>query len=348
MSNSIASELARRLALDAEAVCRRYLSNGHREGNYWLIGDARNTPGRSLFVRLSGPDCGKGVAGKFVDAATGEHGDLLDIIRETCRLREFRDVVDEARRFLSLPQPASKSNGKQSRTKATLRGPSDSARRLFAMSRPIAGTRAEAYLRHRGITALHETAALRFHRRCYYRADNGSPVQTWPAMVAAVTDHSGEIVGAHRTWLDPSRHDKAPIATPRRAMGSLLGHGVRFGVSDDIMAAGEGVETVLSLRCVLPTMPMMAALSAAHLSAILFPATLRRLYILRDNDPAGERAAAILIDRARAAEIEAIVLSPVQGDFNDDLHHLGVDELRAAIRVRIAPEDVARFMSLSA
>ena len=38
--------------------------------------------------------------------------------------------------------------------------------------------------------------------------------------------------------------------------------------------------------------------------------TTRRLYIIRDNDAAGEGAAARLIDRARAAGIEAIVLSP--------------------------------------
>jgi hypothetical protein len=37
-------------------------------------------------------------------------------------------------------------------------------------------------------------------------------------------------------------------------------------------------------------MAMAAALSAAHLAAILFPATLRRLYIVRDNDPAGDGA----------------------------------------------------------
>ena len=49
-----ASELARRLAREAEAVCRHYLSNGKREGRYWLVGDVHNTPGRSLFVRLTG------------------------------------------------------------------------------------------------------------------------------------------------------------------------------------------------------------------------------------------------------------------------------------------------------
>jgi len=46
-----ASDLAYRLALNAEAVCRYYLSNGRREGRYWLVGDVANNPGRSLFVR---------------------------------------------------------------------------------------------------------------------------------------------------------------------------------------------------------------------------------------------------------------------------------------------------------
>ena len=70
-----ASELARRLAREAEAVCRHYLSNGKRNGRYWLVGDIHNTPGRSLFVRLQ--ESPKGPAGKWTDAATGEHGDLL-------------------------------------------------------------------------------------------------------------------------------------------------------------------------------------------------------------------------------------------------------------------------------
>ena len=61
-----ASELARRLARAAEAVCRHYLSKGRRQGRYWTVGDVRNTPGRSMFVRLSGPDSGPGAAGRFI------------------------------------------------------------------------------------------------------------------------------------------------------------------------------------------------------------------------------------------------------------------------------------------
>ena len=65
--SSEAADLAHRLARHAEAVCRYYLSNGRRHGRYWLVGDVANTPGRSLYVRLDGPDSGKGAAGKWTD-----------------------------------------------------------------------------------------------------------------------------------------------------------------------------------------------------------------------------------------------------------------------------------------
>ena len=339
-------ELAHRLADRAEAVCRHYLANGRRQGNYWLIGDVRNTPGRSLFVRLR--NSAKGTAGKWTDAATGEHGDLLDVIRESCGLIDFKDVADEARAFLALPRPEPEPTRSKRHAASAATGSPDAARRLFAMAQPISGTVVETYLRNRGITALHGTASLRFHPRCYYRPDEHAPTETWPAMIAAVIDLGGRLTGVHRTWLAPDGAGKAPITTPRRAMGDLLGHAVRFGVAGDVMAAGEGIETILSLRCVLPDMAMAAALSAAHLAAILLPDTLRRLYIVRDNDPAGDGARDSLIDRAGEAGIEAIVLSPALGDFNEDLRELGIDALRAEVRVQLAPQDVSRFMDLGA
>ena len=55
-------------------------------------------------------------------------------------------------------------------------------------------------------------------------------------------------------------------------MGQLRGHGVRFGFVNDVMAAGEGIETMLSLRCALPQLPMIAALSRPAISrACRFP-----------------------------------------------------------------------------
>jgi hypothetical protein len=344
MARHDASELAQRLGREAEAVCKHYLWNGHRAGRYWVVGDAQNSPGRSMFVRLTGPVSGKGAAGKFTDAATGEHGDLLDVIRESCGLIDFKDVAEEARSFLSLPRPEPGPAPKP-RPGTAPAGSPEAAKRLFAMAQPIGGTVVETHLRKRAITALHDTASLRFHPRCYYRPGGGGPTETWPAMIAAVTDLGGDQTGAHRTWLLPDGSDKAPVETPRRAMGNLLGHGVRFGMAKDVLAAGEGIETVLSARSGLPDMPMLAALSAAHLAAILFPTTLRRLYIVRDSDPAGNGARDSLVERARSVGIEAVVLSPVLGDFNEDLRHLGIDALRAALRVQIAPEDVSRFFA---
>ena len=119
------------------------------------------------------------------------------------------------------------------------------------MAQPISGTVVETNLRKRGITDLHGTGSLRFHPSCYYRLDAWSPTETWPAMIAAVTDPGGKITGTHRTWLDPSGRDKAAIDTPRRAIGNLLGNAVRFDVARDVLAAGEGIETMLSLRCVM-------------------------------------------------------------------------------------------------
>ena len=210
----------------------------------------------------------------------------------------------------------------------------------------------ETYLQRRGIARVHHGGSLRFHPRCYYRPDEHLPTETWPAMIACVTDLDGRITGVHRTWLDPDGFDrvrlgKAPIDTPRRAMGDLLGNAVRFGVADDVLAAGEGIETMLSLRCVLPTMPMAAALSANHLAAMLLPSGLRRLYIARDADAAGDAVQATLSQRAEAAGIEAIALSPRLGDFNEDLHVFGLDALRAALRLQLVPEDVVRFLHSS-
>jgi hypothetical protein len=335
-----ASDLARRLAANAEAVCRHYLSNGRREGRWWTVGDIHNSPGRSMMVRLKSTD--RGPAGKWSDAATGEHGDLLDLIAQAQGCATLADTLDEARRFLSLPRPEGHEPVMPAR-----QGSPEAARRLFAMSKPIRGTAAETYLRTRGITDLRDCTSLRFHSRCYYRGDEADPADSarnaWPALIAAATDPAGAITGVHRTWLAPSGQTKAPVATPRRSMGLINGQGVRIGAAHGIVAVGEGLETMLSLRVALPDLPVIAAGSANHLDALLLSDGLRRVYVAEDDDTAGRRATASVMTRAEAAGIEAIRLAPARGDFNDDLRQLGREALRAALRVQLAPEDVERF-----
>jgi hypothetical protein len=336
--NHDAAHLAARLAENAEAVCKAYLSNGRRAGHYWLVGDALNNPGRSLFVRLAGPSRGPGAAGKWTDAASGEHGDLLDLIALNRRHATLRETLEEARTFLNEPsRVAPQAPPPMPRNSRT------AARRLFAAAHPIPGTLVETYLRSRHIAGPMFLRALRFHPACYYRVNENAPLEAWPAMIAAVTDLSGSITGVQRTWLARGGRAKAPLADPRRAMGELLGHAVRFGTATDVLAAGEGIETVLSLKSLFPDMPMAAALSAVHLAALLLPPALRRLYVVLDNDAAGRQAATQLATRARAADVEAHFLAPRGGDWNHDLRTLGPNLTLAGLARQLSAGDRARL-----
>jgi hypothetical protein len=214
-----AAKLARLLAQRAEAVCRHYLSNGRPQGAYWTVGDVHNTKGRSLYVLLKGP----GTVGKWTDAATLEHGDLLDLIRLNQGLAALPEAMEEARAFLGAAPAAAPWPAVQSRPRA--RSKTEAARRLFAAAGPIAGTRAEAYLRARGIW-LTRFPALRYHPRVFYRADDEAPLLRLPALLAAITDLDGRIVGVHRIWLDPETPVLAGLPAPKRSLGLHLGHGV--------------------------------------------------------------------------------------------------------------------------
>ncbi len=334
-----ASDIARRLAESAEAVCRHYLSNGVREGRVWRVGDARNTPGRSMYVRLA-PDGAGRRAGKWSDAATGEHGDLLDVIRESRGLTDFRDVLAEAVRFLALPRPDPSPRAPH---QPAPQGSPEAARRLFAASRPIRGTLGDAYLRARGIVlSRDDQRPLRLHPRCFYRLDEAAPKQAFPAMIARVTDAAGAVTGVHRTWLSPQT---PPAVLDRRALGRLLGHGVCFGPAGAVAAAGEGIETTLSLRGALPALPLIAALSAAHLGALLFWPGLRRLYVARDTDAAGEHAFERLSARGGEAGVEIIGLQPLRDDFNSDLCARGPDHVRDLVRAQLARADARNLVA---
>ena len=59
---------------------------------------------------------------------------------------------------------------------------------------------------------------------------------------------------------------------------------------------------------------------------------------------AGDAAVTVLTQRAEAAGIEAIALSPRLGDFNEDLQTFGIRDLRAVLRCRLVPNDVVRFV----
>ena len=324
-----AASLAAALARCPEAVCRRYLPHGRRQGRYWVAGDLHGAKGRSLFVRLRPP----GPPGRWTDAATGEHGDLLDLIGHRIGAGRLGPALDEARAFLALPVPERRDpEFDRAYPPAAAWDGAAAARRLWRTCRPLGGTHAERYLRARGLDDC-RLPALRFHPALAYRDAAGRPSR-FPALVAAVTNAHGVLTGVQRTWLHPDRPDKAPLAPPRKALGRVHGHAVRFGTLPATAAtllAGEGIETVLSLVAALPALPAAAALSAGSLAAFTLPPGIARLLIAADRDDAGRRAAATLEARALAQGIVATVLTPERGDFNDDLAAFGPPAIAARL-----------------
>lgn len=135
----------------------------------------------------------------------------------------------------------------------------DRAARIYNDSTPISGTQAEAYLRRRGIRLLPGMGDdLRFASGLEYRgyadpdASDETQLGIFPCMVAAIRNVAGEIIGIHRTYLDPNEPAKLkPPGDPRqnkakKSFGTVMGGAIRLGPIKPIMAIGEGIETSLS------------------------------------------------------------------------------------------------------
>src|SRR5690606_452493 len=116
-------------------------------------------------------------------------------IAASCGHASMRDTLAEARRFLSLPMPSP--DGASPRARKGPKGTPATARRLWAASKPIESTPVAVYLASRGLGVAGAAGSLRYHPRCYYRASLGDAPDVrsaWPAMIAAVTDHRGNVV----------------------------------------------------------------------------------------------------------------------------------------------------------
>jgi hypothetical protein len=134
----------------------------------------------------------------------------------------FRPTTASASSAVRCRRPGAQAPVPTPRLPPAPSGSPEAARRLFASGKPILETIAETYLRSRGIAGLGDLDCLRFHPRCYYRAHDSAPRETWPALVAAVTDLDGALTGVLRTWLARDGSGKAPLATPRRALTAAV------------------------------------------------------------------------------------------------------------------------------
>lgn len=188
------------------------------------------------------------------------------------------------------------------------------AQRIWNESQPIRCSAASVYLHNRAISHdLARSDALRFHPAMTSLDDR----LRRPALVAAISDANGALQGVQVTLLTRHGTAKAPVPTPRRIIGRLMGGAVRLSDAGDALAVGEGVETMLSASTALHT-PVWAALTSANLARFQPPPWVRRLLIVIDSDAAGRAAAAALRSRVEAAiDVEFVATPNGFNDWND-------------------------------
>ena len=327
------ADLSADLADRAESFCRQYFPEGRKQGNYWHVGDTSGAKGQSLAIRLHAQGGRK--AGSWTDYATGEYGDLIDLLHERLGSVTLKETLREARSFLGeAPCPAvPRDTQTREQPDAASNKRIARARKLFAAGKPVLGTLAATYLQGRGITRL--GPALRYHPRVFLRhgTDDADPPQRAPALLAKITDNRGQITGCARTYLDPYTGGLAAIGSPKRILGQLHGHAIRFwsGTSRGDLIVGEGLENALSVGTALPESYLASCLTATHLSLFVPPPGIKRIWIARDNDDAGHNASMRLRNRLESLGIDCGDLVPNMGDFNDDLRASGRDALRRSL-----------------
>jgi putative DNA primase/helicase len=175
------------------------------------------------------------------------------------------------------------------------------------------------YLLNRGLQ-IPNSGVLKFHPSLNYWSD-GDFVGEFPAMLAAVTNPTGDLVTVHRTFLTDDGH-KAPVPTPKKlapAAGSLRGASIKIGTptarQDATLNLGiaEGVETALAASKLFGV-PVWSAVSASNLKSFSPPASVKNIYIFADNDlnQVGQKASQELGERLTHAGHVVRIRTPEQ------------------------------------
>ena len=190
---------------------------------------------------------------------------------------------------------------------------------------PIAGTLAETYLRFRGITMdIPET--VRFARLPYFDQETRERLaDDLPALVCALQDGAGDLVGVQRIYLAPDGLGKADVPKAKLSLGVIVGSAFRAsgwhysGAASVVVC--EGAPDALTLAQGLPGQQVWAACGTGLMPRVEFPAGVSEAVLAGDNDAAGRNA----VDACRHAftgrGLAVRAMFPAVGfkDWNDEL-----------------------------
>ena len=190
----------------------------------------------------------------------------------------------------------------------------------LSQSRPVDGL-ALTYLQKRGLSEA--TKNLPDTIRCLSGAEyktKGETVYKGECLIGAMTFPSSELAGIIRVFIDPEgtkavimgsdgkQINPKPMA---KSQSSLIGSAVRMIGQGNIEHVGEGIETMLAIKSVLPE-PVAACGTAAVLSGFEPSKDTKAVIVWCDKDKSmtGQKAAAKLVERLREKNIPAAMVSP--------------------------------------
>ncbi|ATG42640.1 DUF7146 domain-containing protein [Phaeobacter piscinae] len=189
------------------------------------------------------------------------------------------------------------------------------ARSLWDHAKPIEGTKAETYLRARGITIpLPET--LRFVPDLYH-----APSASWACAMVADVQPTG---GIHRTFF--TKKGERVTRSAKMMLGPCCGGAVPLSAGAGPLYITEGIETGLSVAQMTTgyATSVWAALSTSGIKGLRLPDRPGKLVIASDGDDAGTEAAQVLASRAASLGWNVGLMTAPDGkDWNDVLQEGG-------------------------
>jgi putative DNA primase/helicase len=201
-----------------------------------------------------------------------------------------------------------------------LAGPSRRVRALLASSCALCDcSDVVSYLTSRNLWPAPENVGIRAHVGAEYFED-GRSIGRFPALLAPVTDQSGDLATVHITYLQVGR--KLRNHEARKLLGKTTGRSgcaVRLSPAAETLGIAEGIETALS-AALIDSVPVWAALNTALLAKFEPPAEVRTLRIYADRDEPGLLAACQLMQRLQGrVRLEVCTPTAPHKDFNDQL-----------------------------
>ncbi|MEX0349857.1 MAG: toprim domain-containing protein [Paracoccaceae bacterium] len=238
---------------------------------------------------------------------------LLHCFKSNCG---FRDIASAA----NVPTNRAQVDPEAERVREAKRKEYDAlkltkARALWDAAVPIRGTKAEHYLRGRGITC-ELPPSLRFVPDLHH-----APSMTWACAMVARIEPTG---GVHRTFM--TKEGERLQRNAKMMLGPCAGGAARLSEAEGPLVICEGIETGLSLLSGLLDGPatVWAALSTSGAKALRLPDRASDLIIATDGDDAGREAGHKLAERASVKGWRVSMMPAPNGkDWNDVLQKGG-------------------------